>query len=152
MTYMHVMESLIYVRKVPAMSDVFVNLKCSLKIIYLRVVSGYQTRQVFSLTINKTRDFSPSFDSAKGGSTPSSSSYLLDVEFTHIFWTGRWPPYKLKSELKSKHHDLVGMSRTHGRVQISCPAAATPIMVDTPHPLWHASRAARITCTYKINI
>lgn len=29
-----------------------------------------------------------------------------------------------------------------GRVDISCPAAATPIMVDTPQPLWQDSRAA----------
>jgi hypothetical protein len=67
------------------MSDIFVNLNCSFKIIYLRGVSGYQIiGQVFSLTINKTWDFSSSFDSTEGGSTPSSSSYLLDDEFTHF--------------------------------------------------------------------
>jgi len=37
---------------------------------------------------------------------------------------------------------------TYGRVEISCPAAATPIMVETPHPLWQASSAALITFTY----
>ena len=26
---------------------------------------------------------------------------------------------------------------------LPCPAPATPIMVETPHPLWQASRAAR---------
>ena len=31
----------------------------------------------------------------------------------------------------------------NGRVEISCPAAATPMMVDTPQPLWQLSRAAR---------
>ena len=36
---------------------------------------------------------------------------------------------------------------THGRVEISFPAAATPMIVETPHPLWHASRAARMTST-----
>lgn len=30
----------------------------------------------------------------------------------------------------------------NGRVDISCPAAATPMMVDTPQPLWQDSRAA----------
>lgn len=29
-----------------------------------------------------------------------------------------------------------------GRVEISCPAAATPMMTLVPHPLWQASRAA----------
>jgi len=29
-----------------------------------------------------------------------------------------------------------------GRVEISFPAAATPITTETPHPLWHASNAA----------
>lgn len=29
-----------------------------------------------------------------------------------------------------------------GRVEISCPAPATPIMTLSPHPLWQASRAA----------
>ena len=29
-----------------------------------------------------------------------------------------------------------------GRVEISCPAAATPIIVDTPQPLWQDSKAA----------
>lgn len=30
----------------------------------------------------------------------------------------------------------------NGLVAISWPAAATPMMVDTPQPLWHASSAA----------
>lgn len=29
-----------------------------------------------------------------------------------------------------------------GRVEISCPAAATPMMTLVPHPLWQASKAA----------
>lgn len=29
-----------------------------------------------------------------------------------------------------------------GRVEISCPAAATPMMTLVPQPLWQASRAA----------
>lgn len=29
-----------------------------------------------------------------------------------------------------------------GRVEISCPAPATPMMTLSPHPLWQASRAA----------
>jgi hypothetical protein len=38
---------------------------------------------------------------------------------------------------------------THGRVEISFPAAATPMTVETPQPLWHASSADRITSTLK---
>jgi hypothetical protein len=41
------------------------------------------------------------------------------------------------------------LSWTHGRVEISFPAAATPMMVETPQPLWHASSADRITSTLK---
>ena len=34
-----------------------------------------------------------------------------------------------------------------GRVAISCPAPATPMMTLSPHPLWQHSRAWRITST-----
>ena len=34
-------------------------------------------------------------------------------------------------------------------MEISFPAAATPMMVETPQPLWHASSADRITSTLK---
>jgi hypothetical protein len=33
----------------------------------------------------------------------------------------------------------------NGRVEISCPAAATPMMIDWPQPRWHASSAWRMT-------
>jgi hypothetical protein len=36
----------------------------------------------------------------------------------------------------------------HGRVEISAPAGATPIMLHTPQPLWHTSRALRMTPTW----
>ncbi len=35
----------------------------------------------------------------------------------------------------------------NGRVAISWPAPATPMMHDTPHPLWQHSSACRITLT-----
>ena len=35
----------------------------------------------------------------------------------------------------------------NGRVLISCPAPATPMMTLTPHPLWQHSSAWRMTCT-----
>ena len=35
----------------------------------------------------------------------------------------------------------------NGRVEISWPAAATPMITDSPHPLWQHSSAARINCT-----
>ena len=33
----------------------------------------------------------------------------------------------------------------NGRVEISCPAAATPMMTEVPQPLWQHSSAWRIT-------
>ena len=36
------------------------------------------------------------------------------------------------------------------RVAISRPAAATPMMTLWPHPLWHASNAARMTPTFPV--
>jgi hypothetical protein len=41
----------------------------------------------------------------------------------------------------------IGKELTHGRVEISFPAAATPMTVETPHPLWQDSSAARMTST-----
>jgi hypothetical protein len=35
----------------------------------------------------------------------------------------------------------------NGRVLISCPAPATPMMMLSPQPLWQHSSAWRITCT-----
>ena len=37
-----------------------------------------------------------------------------------------------------------------GRVAISAPAGATPMMTDTPQPRWAHSRAARITLTLPV--
>ena len=34
-----------------------------------------------------------------------------------------------------------------GLVAISCPEPATPMMIDSPQPLWQASSATRITFT-----
>jgi hypothetical protein len=36
------------------------------------------------------------------------------------------------------------------RVEISCPAAATPMMILSPQPLWQASSAERMTCTLPV--
>lgn len=36
------------------------------------------------------------------------------------------------------------------RVAISWPAAATPIMMLWPQPLWHASSAARMTAVFPV--
>ena len=35
----------------------------------------------------------------------------------------------------------------NGRVAISWPAPATPMIVDSPQPLWQHSSAARMVCT-----
>ncbi|MCY1251734.1 hypothetical protein D9M72_655450 [compost metagenome] len=34
----------------------------------------------------------------------------------------------------------------NGRVEISAPASATPMMIDLPQPLWQHSSAWRMTC------
>ena len=38
----------------------------------------------------------------------------------------------------------------NGRVLISAPAGATPMMMLSPQPLWAASRAVRITDTFPV--
>ena len=39
------------------------------------------------------------------------------------------------------------VDRLGGGVEISVPEAATPMMIDSPQPLWQHSRAWRITST-----
>ena len=43
-----------------------------------------------------------------------------------------------------------GTQRHSRLVEISWPAAATPMMMDWPQPLWQASRAARMTPTFPV--
>ena len=38
----------------------------------------------------------------------------------------------------------------HGRVEISAPAGATPMITETPHPRCVHSSASRITCTLPV--
>ena len=71
------------------------------------------------LTLNETRELGPSFNTAESGSSPSPSSDQLESTCAGLA--------VIRLEL------MEGV--THGRVEISFPAAATPIMVETPHPL-----------------
>ena len=43
---------------------------------------------------------------------------------------------------KAVPFQVLPVTSWNGRVLISCPAAATPIITETPQPLWHDSKAA----------
>lgn len=88
--------------------------------------------EVHGLTFDETRELGSSFDTAESGSSPCPSGNQLE-SIRRVGINDR------KVEAKER--------TTYGRVEISFPAAATPITVETPHPLWQASRAARMTST-----
>ena len=76
--------------------------------------------EAHELTFDETRDLGSSFHTAKGGSSPRPSSNQL--ESTRRFGVSC-----------KKLRETGGI--TYGRVEISFPAAATPMIVETPHPL-----------------
>lgn len=49
---------------------------------------------------------------------------------------------------KADPFHVLPVTNWNGRVEISCPAAATPIIIDVPQPLWQASNACRINVTF----
>lgn len=66
-------------------------------------------------------------------------------------------PYTSSDQLECYSKSVSGWtsSRKHiwgnlRLVEISCPAAATPMIIDSPQPLWHASSAARMTPTLPV--
>lgn len=65
-------------------------------------------------------------------------------------------PHTTGNQLEGYTTELVRGKRDKGRVsnlrrvEISWPAAATPMMMLSPQPLWQASRAARITPTLPV--
>ena len=79
--------------------------------------------------INDTRDLGSSLDTAERRSLPDSTGDQLE------------PVLQLESRMNTQI--------TYGRVEISAPAGATPMMLQTPQPLWQHSSASRITPTYR---
>src|SRR5271156_1842242 len=58
---------------------------------------------------------------------------------------------KLESWRKYISYEPHAYQGVHPRlVEISCPAAATPMIMLWPHPLWQASSAARMTPTLPV--
>lgn len=79
MAYMHIMETLIDVCQIPMVSDVLIDLNCAFEIVcndWLELTASSYDNET-GITFHKSRDFSPAFDTSKGRSTPSSSSYLV---------------------------------------------------------------------------
>ena len=76
MAYMHIMKTLIDICQIPMVSDVLIDLHCAFEIICNNQLelSGYDNET--GITFHKSRNFSSTFDTSKGRSTPSSSSYL----------------------------------------------------------------------------
>jgi hypothetical protein len=91
----------------------------------------------FELTFNQSRNFSSAFNTTECSSSPDTA----------------------RNELESLHdislqdvRDECMSQLAHGLVDISFPAAATPMMVDTPQPLWHDSSADLMTWIYAKSI
>lgn len=61
----------------------------------------------------------------------------------HPFLALYMPPPKKSSPPKAVPRHTRPVTSWKGLVEISCPAPATPAMMLSPQPLWHASRAAR---------
>lgn len=85
------------------------------------------------LTFHKPWQFSAALDTTEGRTTPCAASHKLEPMEYHDTLLN------LSTE-ESKPREW-----TYGLVEISCPAAATPMIVLTPQPLWQASRAWRMT-------
>lgn len=84
------------------------------------------------VVLHDTRKLGSTLDTSKGGSLPRSSSDQLEAIPSVSF------------------SDRCNVMSTHGRVEISAPAGATPMMLHTPQPLWQHSRAARMTPTFPV--
>jgi len=78
---------------------------------------SWKSPEVRILTFDETRDLGPSFNTTEGGSSPRPSGNQLESA----------------RGVRVKPRAVNGV--TYGRVEISFPAAATPITVETPHPL-----------------
>lgn len=93
----------------------------------------------FGRTFDKPWNFSPAFNASEGRTTPGSASYLKEgKEAVNVnkFWcvTRSLPVGNYQVDPVSIWLDHC-KANSYGRVEISCPAAATPMTVETPHPL-----------------
>jgi len=116
---MHGIETVIYLRELIPMRDILVDLYVSFQIVCSREEEsqtiawrGYQT-----LTLDNAGQFCAPFYASESGPTPNASSDQLET-------------MAVNNTINPKKSDWA-----HGRVEISFPAAATPMMVETPHPL-----------------
>jgi hypothetical protein len=88
------------------------------------------------VVIDQTRQLCATLDTTEGTSLPDTTGdeleccYMLDKN-------------KIQREMKNEKDNL-------RRVEISWPAAATPMTMLSPQPLWQASRAARMTPTLPV--
>lgn len=127
---MHVVEAFVDVDKRAVVSDVLVDLDLALE-----VVCG------------ETHNLSPKYGHEEIESIPSTSPGISVRPLTppkavprQVRPVTSWNLIKSVSE-KAPMYSYA----TCGRVEISWPAAATPMTVLIPQPLWQASRAARMT-------
>lgn len=116
-TSLHILEGLVDLVQRLTVGDEFVNLEVTVKVV-----------------LDETGQLAAALDTAKGTALPHAASYKLECYF------GNGGQYRGSSCDKNREH-WVNLRL----VAISCPAAATPMMIDSPQPLWHASSAARIT-------
>lgn len=84
------------------------------------------------VVINEIWKLAAAFDTTKGTASPNTTGDELEC-----------------CSCVSLYYQVVGR-RGLRRVEISCPAAATPMTILCPQPLWQASSAARITLTLPV--
>lgn len=129
---MHRVEALIDVREFVMVRDVFIDLVFLAGNLPTVRVFGTQRRRMKTrlvLTFHDSRRLSSPLHTSKSGPAPDT------------------PSDQLESPLASQFTTRQPAGETHGRVEISLPAAATLMIVETPHPLWYISRAARMMST-----
>ena len=84
------------------------------------------------VVVDEVGELGAALDTAKGATLPDTSGD------------------KLECCIKvSQRYETRGKSNVR-RVEISWPAAATPMTIDSPQPLWQASRAERMTWTLPV--
>lgn len=121
-TTVHHLKSIINLSKLLAVCDELIHLQTPLEIIR-----------------DETGELGSSFYTTKSTPSPSASGHKLegcDVVSQLRNFFGKMSKGKEKGNIR--------------RVWISCPAAATPIMMLCPQPLWQASKAALITPTLPV--
>ena len=116
---MHGIETVIYLRELIPMRDILVDLHVSFQIVCSRekVSLTIAWRGCKTLTLDNARQFGAPFYTSESSPTPNASSDQLET-------------MGLNNTINPKNQ--IG---TYGRVAISFPAPATPMMVETPHPL-----------------